>query len=123
MGGNKMDLSIDKNDWDNFIKKFNKRNLERPTKLQICDESGVATEVKFLPFLGIDLEEKGENSPRLNILLGDNSQDGRHFSHSVDKISKLLLKEDKYGQDEVLNIENENSEHTFLTFESLIQLD
>ena len=113
-----MDLSIDREDWNVFIKKFNRRNLLRSSKLQICDENGVATEVKLMPFLGLDIEKKGENAPTVNIVLGDNTANGRHFCHNVENVHKLILKEDKVGQDEVLNIENENSEITLLTFES-----
>lgn len=117
-----MNLNIEKDKWMDFFKEFNKKNLSRPSRLEKCDEMGVQTEVKILPFIGIDLEMKGKRAPKINVVLGDGTKEGRHFSHDVDDVNQVLLKVGDDGQDEVLEIESGKLVKTLLSFETLPEI-
>ena len=117
-----MDLHIEKNQWMDFLKEFNKKNISRPSKLEKCYEMGAQTEIEVLPFVGIDLELKDKNSPKINIVLGDGSKEGRHFSHNIDDIKQIFLKVGEDGLEEVLEIESGENIKTLLTFETLPEI-
>ena len=114
-----MDIEIKKDDWQEFFKEFGEKNHLRPAKLEVFDDAGTQTEVNVMPFYGIDLELKGEDSPIVNLSFGDERADGRHLSHNITKVNQISLKVDENGNDEVLELETNEKKVNLLIFEKL----
>lgn len=114
-----MDKNIEKKEWMNFIKDFNKKNQSRTSKLEQCDETGLQMEVKRLPLVGLDLQMEGKNCPQINVIMGDTNPKGRHYSHDVDYVKEIRIKVGEDGYDEALEIVSRDSSRTLLFFESL----
>ena len=117
-----MDIEIKRDNWEKFFKGFLEKNHLRPVRLEVFDDAGSQTEVNVLPFNGIDLELKGENSPVVYISFGDERANGRHLSHNVNKVNQILLKVDEHGNDEVLELESGENAKTLLIFEQLPEI-
>ncbi|MGI9534086.1 MAG: DUF5335 family protein [Thermodesulfobacteriota bacterium] len=117
-----MDIEIKKDNWQKFFKGFREKNHLRPVRLEVFDDTGTQTEVNVLPFNGIDLDLKGEDSPVVNLSFGDERANGRHLSHNINKVNLISLKVDDYGNDEVLELENDAKAKTLLIFEQLPEI-
>ena len=117
-----MDIEIKKDNWQKFFKGFREKNHLRPARLEVFDEAGTQTEVNVLPFNGIDLELKGDTSPVINLSFGDDRVEGRHLSHNINKVNQISLKVDDNGNDEVLELENDENAKTLLIFEQLPEI-
>jgi len=83
---------------------------------------GVQTEEHELPLMGIDLEMRGEGAPRIEIMLGGQSVDERHLTHTITCAQRVNVEISEIGGDEVLEIESEGNVKTLLRFESLPEL-
>ena len=114
-----MDMEIKKDDWQKFFKQFREKNHLRPARLEVIDSSGPQTEVNVMPFFGIDLELKGDDSPVVNLSFGDDRADGRHLSHNINKVNQISLKADDNGNDEALEFETTGKTVNLLIFEKL----
>ena len=117
-----MNAEIKKDDWMHFIKEFNDNYHLKPVKLEVFDDCGIQTEANILPFNAIDIELKGKNSPTVNLNLGEDNPDGRHLFHNINNVTRIHSKFDEYGDIEALEIENQNSSKTLLTFVHLEEL-
>ena len=117
-----MDREIKKDEWQEFFKGFLEKNHLRPARLEVFDDAGTQTEINVLPFKGLDLEFKGEESPVVNLSFGDERADGRHLSHNIEKVNQILLKVDEYGNDEALELETDEKAKTLLIFEQLPEI-
>ena len=62
--------NIEREAWAPYLATFSKRNKSRPTWLQVFGEAGAQSEEQGLPLVGISLEEKGADAPRVQIMLG-----------------------------------------------------
>jgi len=78
-----MSTNPDRKNWSSYIAAFNKRNRLRPTWLQILSSNRAYSESRDLPLLGVSLEEKGSDAPRVQISLGEDRIGSRHLTHSV----------------------------------------
>ena len=117
-----MDIEIKKDDWHIFFKEFREKNHLRPAKLEVFNDAGTQTEVDVMPFSGIDLEIKGEDSPIVNLSFGDERADGRHISHNINSVDQILLNADEYGNDQALEIETKDNTRTLLIFTKLTEI-
>lgn len=117
-----MERIIELHQLDTFIKKFTHNNLSRPTRLEVFNELGVQTEEHGLPLLGIDVEMRGENAPRIQIMLGGQSRSEHHLTHTIAKVSRVYLKMGDDHRDEVLEIESNDGSKTLLRFLSLQEI-
>ncbi len=117
-----MDQNIGRDQWNIYFKEFSKKNQFRPTQLQVFDQMGVQTEAHELPLMGVDLEMRSEDSPRIEIMLGDQGVDAKHLSHTITRAQQVNVKTSETGVDEVLEIESEEKVKTLLRFESLPEL-
>lgn len=117
-----MDLTIEKERWEEFIKDFNRKNDSRTAKLENCDEQGVQREVKLMPFIGIDLQMEGKDCPKINVIMGDKGPSGRHYSHDVDYVNQIRVKVGEDGFDEALELVSRDSDRTLIFFESSLEL-
>ena len=117
-----MERNIELNQLDTFIKEFTNKNISRPTRLQVFDELGVQTEEHGLPLLGIDLEMRGDNAPRVEIMLGGQRPSENHLTHTIAKVRRVYVKIGDDNRDEVLEIENSEGAKTLLHFLSLQEI-
>ena len=117
-----MDHNIECDQWPIYFKEFNKKNQLRPTQLQVFDKMGVQTQAHELPLIGIDLEMKGEDSPRIEIMLGGQGVDAKHLTHAITRAQQVNVKTSEIGIDEVLEIESEEKVKTLLLFESVAEV-
>lgn len=117
-----MDRHIERAQWAAFFKEFTENNQQRPTRLEIIDDSGDQSEEHGLPLLGIDLELKGADAPCVEVLLGDAAADNRRLSHMIPHVDDVRLKVGKDGRDEVLSLESRTNITTLLCLEDLREL-
>ena len=117
-----MDRNIKRNQWAIYFKEFSKKNQSRPTQLQVFDQMGAQTEEHELPLMGIDLEMRGKDAPRIEIMVGGEGANERHLTHTISRAQRVNVKISDIGDDEVLEIESEGNVKTLLRFESLPKL-
>lgn len=117
-----MSAEVKRERWMDFIKGLNEDYHLKPVKLEVFDECGIQSEANIIPFNGIDIDLKGENSPIINLNLGDDTPDGRHLFHNIYNVVKINSKLDQFGDIEAVEIENKNNSITLLTFIHLEEL-
>ena len=113
---------IKRSEWVAFFTEFNKRNHGRPTTLQVLGEIGAGAEERNLPFLGIDVEKKGPDSPSVHIMLGGAAAGTPHLTHTLARVRRVLQKIGDDGADDALEIEDGNGTRTILQFTRLPEL-
>jgi hypothetical protein len=116
---------IEREEWDNFVKEFNRRNELRATRLEVVSaELGDQEEEELLPFTGLSLEEKGEDAPRIEISLGgETAKEERHLTHMVPRVKSIMRKIGLDLREEALMIEDEQGTKIILHFETLPELE
>ncbi len=115
---------IDRQQWNNFLKDFNKRNALRASRLEILgDEIGAQEEERHLPLSGVSLEEKGDGAPRVEISLGgETAKDERHITHTMSHVRSIMTKVGVDLREEALLIADEEGNKTILLFDELPEL-
>jgi len=109
--------SIEREAWTLYLNEFNKRNKSRPTWLQVFGEAGAQSEEQGLPLLGISLEEKGADAPRLQIMLGGHDAiESRHLTHMVSGVESLMSQVGTDGRDEAIEFVDKHGEASLLIF-------
>ena len=117
---------IEREQWDNFIKEFNRRNALRATRLEVVGggEIGAQEEEELLPLTGISLETKGADAPRIEISLGgETSKEERHLTHMIVRVRSIMAKIGVDLREEALLIEDEEGTKTILLFQTLPELE
>jgi hypothetical protein len=117
-----MQRNIDLDQLESFLKEFTKNNLSRPTRLEVFDEMGAQTQEHGLPLKGIDLEMKGDNAPRVEIMLGGLSTGDTHLTHTIIGVKRVYVKTGDDNRDEVLEFESQKGVKTLLHFENLEEI-
>jgi len=119
-----MNEVIERENWAGFVKEFDKRNELRATRLEIVGgELGAQEEEELLPLLGISLEEKGNDAPKIEISLGgETAKEGRHLTHTIPRVRSIMTKMGDDLREEALMIEDEGGTRTILIFETLPEL-
>jgi len=120
-----MNEVIARKDWDRFIKEFNHRNELRATRVEIVGaEIGAQEEEELLPFVGISVENKGQDAPRVEITLGgETAKEERHLTHMIGRVKSIMTKMGPDLREEALMIEDEEGTKTILHFETLPELE
>lgn len=114
---------IKQEQWDEYIKEFNRRNRMRSTRLEVMGEAG-AFESDFwleggLPLTGISLEPEGEGAPRVEIMLGGEANHvARHLTHTVSGVQRVGREIGEDGREVTLELEDKEGAITLLHFES-----
>jgi hypothetical protein len=109
--------NIEREAWTLYLNEFNKRNKSRPTWLQVFGEAGAQSEEQGLPLLGISLEEKGADAPRVQIMLGgQNAIESRHLTHMVSGVESLKSQVGADGRDEAIEFVDRHGEASLLIF-------
>jgi len=117
-----MRINIEQSSWKRELATFNKRNEQRPTRLEVL-EPGRKAESDFwledgLKFQGIDLDTSGNSDVSLEIMLQDPVGESRnHMTHNVTGVRRVEF-ESLDGRDEGLEIEDASGAVTILRFET-----
>jgi hypothetical protein len=120
-----MNEVIERENWAEFVKEFDKRNELRATRVEIVGgELGAQEEEGLLPLVGISLEEKGNDAPRIEISLGgETAKEGRHLTHTIPRVRNIMTMMGDDLREEALLIEDGEGTRTILHFETLLELE
>jgi hypothetical protein len=120
-----MEEIIKREEWDGFIKQFNRLNAMRATRVEVLGgELGAQEEERLLPLTGLSLEEKGEDAPRIEITLGgETTKDERHLTHMITGVKNIMRKIGPDLREEALLIEDKEGTKTIIQFEPLPELE
>ena len=109
--------NIERDAWARYLNEFTKRNESRPTWLQVFGEGGAQSEEQGLPLLGISLEEKGADAPRVQIMLGGHDAiESRHLTHMISGVELLIPQVGADGRDEAIEFVDKHGEASLLIF-------
>jgi hypothetical protein len=112
-----MKENIERDTWARYLKDFTKRNKLRPTWLQVLGESGAQTEELGLPLVGISLEEKDGDAPRVQIMLGTHeATEQRHLTHAIADVEWVIPQVGADGRDEAIEFVDKHGEASLLIF-------
>lgn len=112
-----MKENLERNTWDNYLSDFNKRNQARPTWLQVLGEMGAQSEEQGMPLIGISLEEKGHDSPRVQIMLGGNSKSKLgHLTHMMSNVESVIPQLGADGREEAIEFVDKQGQASLLIF-------
>lgn len=120
-----MNKEINKENWTEFLNKFNKRNENRPAKVEVLSEELGAQEVgQHLPLVGVSYETKGSEAGDVVITFaGKTTSDNRNLSHRINSVTKIIPGlENPEGEDNALEFESADGIKTILVFERLPEL-
>lgn len=108
---------IEREGWALYISQFNERNKARPTWLQVFGEAGAQSEEQGLPLVGISLEERGADAPRVQIMLGGHDAvETRHLTHMIANVERLTPLVGTDGRDEAIEFVDKQGEASLLIF-------
>lgn len=114
-----MNSEIHRDHWTEYFKEFSKRNQFRSTKLEILGDLGIQREEQHLPLAGISVDESGQASPQIHIMLGsDGAGSARHLTHSIPHVVRVLYKRVD-DRDEAIEFVDAANVKTILQFEIL----
>lgn len=103
--------------WAGYLDKFSKRNESRPTWLQVFGEAGAQSEERGLPLVGISLEEKGTDAPRVQIMLGGHDAiEQRHLTHMISNVARVTTQVGMDGRDDAIEFVDKQGEASLLIF-------
>jgi hypothetical protein len=109
--------TIEREAWAPYLTHFNKRNQSRPTWLQVFGEAGAQSEEQGLPLLGISIEEKGADAPRIQIMLGGHDAiEQRHLTHMISNVERLTQRVGTDGRDDAIEFIDKQGEASLLIF-------
>lgn len=112
---------IDYNHWETYFKEFNSRNRWRPTRLVVFNRSSPPQETESgMPLVGVQIEPQVGDCPRIHIMLGEHeASDPRHQSYTIACVKQVKTICCVNGQDEALEIEDNQGIKTQLQFQPL----
>lgn len=114
-----MQNDIQQERWIEFFDDFSRRNLNRTIRLEIFSDLGAQPEAEHLPFGGISVDAHGAEAPRLEVMLGSDSDlAAPHLTHSISHVRRIAIKEGADGEDDALEIESDDGAKTLLSFET-----
>ncbi|HAF16339.1 MAG TPA: hypothetical protein DHU55_06445 [Blastocatellia bacterium] len=109
--------NIEREGWARYLTTFSKRNKSRPTWLQVFGEAGAQSEEQGLPLVGISLEEKGIDAPRVQIMLGGHDAiDPRHLTHMISNVQRVTPQVGTDGRDDAIEFVDKQGEASLLIF-------
>lgn len=115
--------NIEPEGWAGYLAQFNERNTGRPTWLQVFGEAGAQTEEQGLPLVGISLEEKGADAPRVQIMLGGHDAiETRHLTHMISHVERLTPQVGTDGRDEAIEFVDHEGQASLLIFKHRARL-
>ena len=108
---------IQRHEWARYLTQFNKRNETRPTWLQVFGEAGAQSEEQGLPLVGISLEERGADAPRVQIMLGGHDAiEQRHLTHMIANVASVIARVGTDGREDAIEFVDRQGEASLLIF-------
>lgn len=93
-----------RDEWVRELEQFTDRNAGRPTLLEVDGvEFGAQEQEREYPLRGVAYDPRDE---RVEIMLGDETVAGRHFTHTVGDVKEIDVLTDEDGQDQALRVEH-----------------
>lgn len=112
-----MKENIDRDAWARYLNTFTKRNQSRPTWLQVFGETGAQSEEQDLQLMGISLEERGADAPRVQIMLGaDEATESRHLTHMITDVKWVIPQVGADGRDLAIEFVDKHGAASLLIF-------
>lgn len=92
-----------------FLTDFNEKHRAQPVTLRLQEgRAAPMVQEEGLPLLGLDLDREGPLAPCIQIMLGvEAGAEGRHLTHTVPRVSEVVLEVGSDGEDLQLNIESD----------------
>jgi nucleotide-binding universal stress UspA family protein len=104
---------ISRNEWAKTLQEFTRRNMVRPTSVEVDDlELGAQAQEHDYPFLGASYDAHDEC---VQVMLGDLASFGRHLTRSIAGVDEIEMMTDERGIDVALRIAH-GAGQTLLTF-------
>lgn len=114
-----MSTNMQREDWADFLEGFSARNKGRLARVELFDKSGTQEEANHLPLDKVSIKLKGEDAPRVEILLTDNAgSDVRHFTYTVASVQRVTPSSGASGHENALEIEDRKGALTILRIQS-----
>jgi hypothetical protein len=117
-----MKEKLEMSKWGESLTRFSEINRNRPTRLEVIGQIGNLERDYWmedgLPLMGIDVDMKGENAPRVEIMLASKETNTSHLTHIVSKAKTVVVELGYEGQFDGLQIENAEGSKTILRFET-----
>ena len=107
-----MNASTQQHSWTNFLKYYAEQNTGRPTRLGVFENGNDFWIEDGLPLSGIVVEARGESSPTIEIMLGD------EFTHTIAKARHARISFSVDGDNDGLDITDAEGKTTILRFEN-----
>ncbi len=109
--------NIERESWATYLTKFSNRNEARPTWLQVFGEAGAQSEEQGLPLVGISIEERGADAPRVQIMLGGHDAvETRHLTHMISNVDRVTRRVGTDGRDDAIEFVDNHGEASLLIF-------
>ena len=109
---------IDRSVWVNYFIEFTKRNVSRPTQLEVFGENGAQKEEQGLLFAGISMDEV-RGKPAIEMMFVNREPGASsHLTHLIPDVHEIMPKYSLDGRDEALAIVDRSGETSLLRFES-----
>ncbi|MEK6283875.1 MAG: DUF5335 family protein [Acidobacteriota bacterium] len=109
--------NLEREAWAPYLTKFSERNKSRPTWLQVFGEAGAQSEEQGLPLVGISIEEKGADAPRVQIMLGGHDAiEQRHLTHMISNVERVTRRIGTDGRDDAIEFVDKQGEASLLIF-------
>jgi uncharacterized protein DUF5335 len=108
---------LERESWTNYLNKFSERNKSRPTWLQVLGEVGAQSEEQGLPLMGISIEERGTDAPRIQIMFGGHDAiESRHLTHMISNVARVTRQVGTDGRDDAIEFVDNQGEASLLIF-------
>ncbi len=110
--------NIKREAWVPYLTKFSERNKSRPTWLQVFGDAGAQSEEQGLPLVGISIEDRGADAPRVQIMLGGHDAiESRHLTRMISNVERVTLQVGKDGRDDAIEFVDKQGEASLLIFQ------
>jgi hypothetical protein len=83
----------------------------------VFGEVGAQSEEQGLPLVGISLEERGTDAPRVQIMLGGHDAiEQRHLTHMISNVERVMPQVGTDGRDDAIEFVDQQGEASLLIF-------
>ena len=114
-----MNTTMERQDWAGYLDSFSARNKGRLARVELFDKSGAQEEANHVPLDKVSIALKGEDAPRVDILLTDSAgSDVRHFTVTIAHVRRITPSAGASGHENALEIEDRNGALTILRIQS-----
>ena len=105
--------------WGTYLREFTRQNGGRLTRLGVVKRGERMEDLWLednLPLSGVDLDAKGADAPLVQVMLGREGASERSMTHTVPRVSGVVIRLTPDGREDGLDIEDETGT-TVLRFE------